>query len=159
MPIDQILKQNWDPNLKGKRTSSSAPPPQTQQQQLRDSKTLPLVPEHIGNGEIGSEIRDCLGLESSTCCRGITPQGISVLSLFLYLMILISAVLWEWDWSSLFVSLCTEKWLNEILFVTLSLVLWNWIAFTYNLIAFIWHFDFIGLWICRFVYCECFIFL
>ena len=27
MLIDQILKQNWDPNLKGKRTSSSAGQP------------------------------------------------------------------------------------------------------------------------------------
>ena len=104
MPIDQILKQNWDPNLKGKRTSSSAPPPQTQQQQLSDSKTLPLVPEHIGDGEI----RDCLGLD-------VLPQRypsryFSSLS-FLYL---ISAVLWEWEQGSLYFSLELK---NEILFV------------------------------------------
>ena len=119
-PIDQMVKQNWNSNLKEKE------PHQWHQAHWRLCLKLSNINNNrahqaIDDGEIGSEIRerDCigleqqqqtppcpwsqststsamarsdqrlpwLGLESSTCCHGPAPQGISVFSLFLYLIL------------------------------------------------------------------------
>ena len=70
-----------------------------------------------------------------------------LLSLFLYLILHLCCALRVREKLSLSLSLWTEKW--DSLFGKLELN-----SFILCLITFIWHFDFIGLWVCRFVYCK-----
>ena len=181
MPIDQMVKQNWNPNLKEKETY--------QRHQAHRRLRLKLsnrTHRAISDGEIGSKIRerdcvvlltssnsnrprlapgpeahwhrrqqdpirDCLGLVSSPRRAATTPP----LKVFQFSTSLTFSL------SHLTVLLCSESengalslFLFELKNVVLSLELNSFIL---CLTAFIWHFDFIGLWVCRFVCCECFI--
>ena len=140
----------------------------------------------IGNGEIGSEIRgrDCVGLKQQQQtpphpvpsprahwhrrrrdrirdCLSLTlsarrAAAVPPLKVFQFSTSL------SFSLSHLTSLLCSKSksgalslFLFELKNVILSLELNSFIL---CLIAFIWHFDFIGLWVCHFVYCECFIF-